>query len=73
MFYELDFDDPLGLHPWKRNNDGIPEGTFQGDINALAQITLLVEPSTQLADKDSIEDSSAETTVRQLPNLLPDG
>jgi hypothetical protein len=73
MFYELDFDDPFGLHLWKRNSDGIPEGTFQGDVNALAQVTLLVDPGAELADRDSLEDSSAGTTVRNLPNLLPDG
>ena len=66
-------DDPFGLHPWKRNSDGIPEGTFQGDVNALAQVTLLVDPNAKLADRDLLEDSSAGTTVRNLPNLLPDG
>jgi hypothetical protein len=75
MFYELDFDDPLGLHPWKRNDDGIPKGTFQGDVNAMAQITLLVDPGATLVDEGLVEGSSAMSTMRllTLPNLLPDG
>ncbi|THC88424.1 hypothetical protein EYZ11_012126 [Aspergillus tanneri] len=87
MFYELNTWDPLGRNPWKRSVDNPLEGTFEGSVNQLAQITLLMDPGAQLSDQALISDAStASITVSdvvllssaavpdiEIPNILPDG
>lgn len=80
MFYELDITDPAGHHPAKRDTDGVPSGTFEGHMEELAQITLLIDPDATLVDKDSTPDSAATSRIQlqslasiEVPNLLPDG
>lgn len=58
MFYELNTFDPLGTTPWKRSSSGPLNGTFDGAIDALAQITLFVDPSATLAEKDNVQDNT---------------
>ena len=55
MFYEMNTFDPLGTTPWKRSTSESINGTFDGAIDALAQITLFVDPSATLAEKDKIQ------------------
>jgi hypothetical protein len=80
MFYELNIFDPAGHYPAKRNTDGLPDGTFEGDMAQFAQITLLIDPDATLADQDAVVSSAAISRVKtqslatfEIPNLLPDG
>ncbi|PYI01923.1 fibronectin type III domain protein [Aspergillus sclerotiicarbonarius CBS 121057] len=89
MFYELNTWDPLGRNPYKRSQDNPLNGTFEGSVNQLAQITLLMDPDAKLTDQTFVSDSAADTTTEALaeskiflsaqssdievPNLLPDG
>ncbi|KAK2029623.1 hypothetical protein LX32DRAFT_588194 [Colletotrichum zoysiae] len=88
MFYELNTWDPFGSSPWKRSNDDALNGTFDGEQDILAQITLLLEPDAELAHQDRIEgdastasvpapaDNDTVTTAAldiQVPSFLPDG
>jgi hypothetical protein len=82
MFYELDITDPLGQYPWKRGTQGISDHTFEGNIDVLAQITLLMDPDAALADKGQGSSSVASFKTKaetmslievEVPNLLPDG
>ncbi|KAE8332768.1 fibronectin type III domain protein [Aspergillus sergii] len=82
MFYELNTWDPRGNSPWKRSVDYPLEGTFEGTVNQLAQITLLMDSDAQFADQDMISDASAasiatydevELSSIEIPNILPDG
>ncbi|KAB8211919.1 fibronectin type III domain protein [Aspergillus parasiticus] len=82
MFYELNTWDPRGNSPWKRSVDYPLEGTFEGTVNQLAQITLLMDSDAQFADQDMISDASAasiatydevELSSVEIPNILPDG
>jgi len=80
MFYELNIYDPAGHYPAKRNTDGVPNGTFEGDMEQFAQITLLIDPDATLADQDATLSSVAISRVKtqslaklEIPNLLPDG
>jgi hypothetical protein len=58
MFYELNTFDPLGTTPWKRSSSGPLNGTFDGSIDALAQITLFVDPSATLSEKANVDDNT---------------
>ncbi|PLB48819.1 fibronectin type III domain protein [Aspergillus steynii IBT 23096] len=87
MFYELNTWDPLGSNPRKRSYDAPMNGTFEGSVNQLAQITLLVDPNAKFSDKDSnsnagtaaasLEVSKVATSAKvadvEVPNVLPDG
>jgi hypothetical protein len=87
MFYELNTWDLKGNSPWKRSVDQPLEGTFQGTVNQLAQITLLMDADAKLLDQALISDagtaSIAASNVKlvnsaglfelAIPNLLPDG
>ncbi|PKY04114.1 fibronectin type III domain protein [Aspergillus campestris IBT 28561] len=87
MFYELNTWDPLGRNPWKRSQDNPLEGTFEGDMNILAQITLLMDPDAKLTDQALISGISADSLPTsdvvpfstaavpdvEIPNILPDG
>lgn len=80
MFYELNIYDPAGHYPAKRNTDGVPDGTFEGEMQQFAQITLLIDPDATLADEDAVVSSTAMSRIKtqslaklEIPNLLPDG
>ncbi|KAK1994046.1 hypothetical protein LX36DRAFT_585117 [Colletotrichum falcatum] len=88
MFYELNTWDPLGSSPWKRSNDDALQGTFDGEQDILAQVTLLLEPDAELAHQDRIEGDASTASVTpaadhdvfntaaldiQVPSFLPDG
>ncbi|KAJ6439023.1 Lipase 1 [Purpureocillium lavendulum] len=51
MFYELNSWDPLGTTPWKRSNDDPLNGTFNGQQEIYAQITLLMDPDANFNHK----------------------
>lgn len=57
MFYEMNSFDPLGTTPWKRSPSGPLNGTFDGSIDALAEITLFVDPSATLSEKANVDDN----------------
>ena len=84
MFYELDLLDPLGKYPWRRDTNGIDDGTFEGNLDQFAQITLLMDPDAELAFGNPSVSSSAlseekvavthgNVALVEVPNLLPDG
>ncbi|GKT51238.1 uncharacterized protein ColSpa_11419 [Colletotrichum spaethianum] len=88
MFYELNTWDPLGSSPWKRSNDDALQGTFDGEQDILAQVTLLLEPDAELAHQNRIEGDVSTTSIPapadnntfttaaldiQVPSFLPDG
>lgn len=50
MFYELNSRDPLGDSPWKRSNNDLVNGTFEGDINIFAQITEVLAPDSSFSN-----------------------
>lgn len=58
MFYELSTHDPLGQSPWKRSGGDSYNGTFNGDINLLSQITLLAEPDATFAQAQRMENDT---------------
>ncbi|KAI2733367.1 CAZyme family GH135 [Penicillium roqueforti] len=89
MFYELNTFDLGGSNPWKRSVDEVEDGTFEGSVNELAQITLWLDPNAKLSDQSMISDetvasikslavskvapSATDSEKREIPNLLPDG
>ena len=85
MFYELNTDDPLGSNPWKRDTNGVADGTFEGYQNQLAQLSLLADPDAKLnlpvgAQTAQVSDlhvavatADQQTAAVEIPNLLPDG
>lgn len=85
MFYELNTWDPLGNTPWKRSTDENLNGTFDADIDIMAQITTVMDPDAQFANSEAntimTNDSTVIATVETvadfanigIPNLLPDG
>ncbi|OTA03946.1 hypothetical protein A9Z42_0045000 [Trichoderma parareesei] len=86
MFYELNTWDPLGATPWRRSIADPLNGTFHGEQEAFAQITLLLGPHaefTQTEANDSFRLAVQPNQTRpaqdleipevQIPNLLPDG
>jgi hypothetical protein len=58
MFYELNTWDPFGNTPWKRTTDDSLNGTFEGDHNVFAQITLVTDPDATFAQQNDIEGAS---------------
>ncbi|KAJ0413256.1 fibronectin type III domain protein [Aspergillus carlsbadensis] len=84
MFYELNTWGSYGSNPWKRSDDHPLEGTFEGNANILADITLLMDPDAKLTHSDLVVTASSGSTAAanaglvntaaiELPNLLPDG
>ena len=81
MFYELNTWDPFGSTPWKRSNDGPLQGTFDGDQDIFAQITLISDPDAHFSHgaiqstaqlKVDVE-ATADVNIAEVPNILPDG
>ncbi|PWY96628.1 fibronectin type III domain protein [Aspergillus sclerotioniger CBS 115572] len=50
--------DPLGRNPYKRSQDNPLNGTFEGSVNQLAQITLLMDPDATLSDQAFVSDAA---------------
>ncbi|KAK2811108.1 hypothetical protein FQN50_002444 [Emmonsiellopsis sp. PD_5] len=87
MFYELSTFDFSGSSPWKRSNGDPLNGTFEGSLDVLAQVTLLVDPNADLVHENLVEGKSTAGGIFsefsseinkaaldiQVPNLLPDG
>ncbi|KAL6864240.1 SGNH hydrolase-type esterase domain-containing protein [Trichoderma novae-zelandiae] len=86
MLYELNSWDPLGSTPWKRSNDDPLNGTFNGEQEILAQITLLLDPHAEFTHTEANDGfklaaqanrtrpiQAVELPDIQVPNLLPDG
>lgn len=85
MFYEMNSKDPFGSSPWKRSLDEPLNGTFDGDLDILAEITSVMDPDAQYADSRANTIMVNENTVIakvetvsevskiSIPNLLPDG
>ncbi|OBT40677.1 hypothetical protein VE00_08681 [Pseudogymnoascus sp. WSF 3629] len=80
MFYELNSWDLLGNSPWKRGTGAELQGTFMGDMNILAQIQLLADPTAKLTNENQDtattqaeigSDVVSEASVTDL--LIPDG
>jgi hypothetical protein len=70
MFYELNTVDFLGSNPWKRSEETHEEGTFEGSVNELAQVTLWLDPSAKLSDQAMISDkTSASISSLEVSNL----
>jgi hypothetical protein len=70
MFYELNTVDFFGSNPWKRSVETHEEGTFEGSVNELAQVTLWLDPSAKLADQAMISDkTSASISSLEVSNL----
>ncbi|KAL2859377.1 SGNH hydrolase-type esterase domain-containing protein [Aspergillus pseudodeflectus] len=74
MFYEHKTSDPFGTNPWKRDlHDQEILGTFGGYQNALAQITLLLDPEAELVHEDKVEiPDEAPTGAEDIPLIYPD-
>ncbi|KAK4452713.1 carbohydrate esterase family 3 protein [Podospora aff. communis PSN243] len=85
MFYELSSLDFMGGSPWKRSEGEAHVDTFQGEINMMAQLTLLLDPEARLAVPEAANSLNSVnlTAVNELPqrphvkvgimNVLPDG
>jgi hypothetical protein len=87
MFYELNSWDPFGSAPWKRSNDDPLNGTFNGEQQVFAQITLLLDPNATFSQQEAnnaelklaVQSNKTrpaqdlEVPEVQVPNLLPDG
>ncbi|PNY28627.1 Lipase 1 [Tolypocladium capitatum] len=83
MFYELNTLDPLGSNPWKRSAEGSPNGTFVGDENLFARVTLYLDPDAKLVQEHRVQKEAQQASKTQLqnvqaaaielPNFLPDG
>ena len=82
MFYELNTWDPLGTTPWRRSNDDPLNGTFQGHMEIMAQVSLLLDPNAEFTNQEAnvtlspplpSSTGAAEDIDIQVPNLLPDG
>ncbi|KAJ6060307.1 hypothetical protein N7444_002161 [Penicillium canescens] len=46
-----------------RSENSHPEDTFEGSVNQLAQITLLIDPDAKLVDKAMVSDEHSASTV----------
>lgn len=75
MFYELEITDPLGMAPFKRDGDDAYEGTFEYNLNQIAELALTA--GSELKDgtlahdaKDSKKNSEGK---RFVDAVLPDG
>ncbi|KAL4891313.1 fibronectin type III domain protein [Aspergillus ambiguus] len=84
MFYELKTTDWAGNNPWKRSYNPIFEGTFEGDVNILADALLVVDPDATLKQEALVNSMStmsvdvlsaelASTDAIQARSILPDG
>ncbi|KAL6885245.1 carbohydrate esterase family 3 protein [Trichoderma longibrachiatum] len=86
MFYELNTWDPLGATPWRRSSADPLNGTFHGEQEAFAQITLLLDPHADFTAAEANNPfrlavqpnqtrpaQDLELPEVQIPNLLPDG
>lgn len=89
MFYELNALDPFGASPWKRSNDGVPNGTFQGSLELLARLSVELDTNPEFSQKQYFNDTPTITgnvavpesgdldlidlLPDEIPNLLPDG
>jgi hypothetical protein len=83
MFYEMDWYDPAGSSPWKRSTDGVYDGTFEGDMNILSEVTKEMDPDAELVTEVYIDEDAAKAPKLEAvskvnlavekANLLPDG
>jgi hypothetical protein len=84
MFYEFDLTDPRFNTPWKRSNNGVYDGTFEGDANYLSEVTQLLDPDAELVVETYLDASTAaspqikalavqSTSAIEKRSLLPDG
>lgn len=87
MFYELNSWDPFGSTPWKLSNDDPLNGTFNGEQQVFAQITLLLDPNATFSQQEAnnaapklaIQSNRTrpvqdlEIPAVQVPSLLPGG
>ena len=79
--------DPLGQTPWKRTTGDPLNGTFNGEQDIYAQITLLMDPNAEFTQQEGNQTANTlvlpapsekigtvvKTPDVQIPNLLPDG
>ena len=81
MFYEMNTRDPMGATPWKRSNRDSSKSSFEGSVNIMAQITMLLDPDASLTQEHLVE-AGAQNSVLitnatesgiQIPSFLPDG
>ncbi|RYP71496.1 hypothetical protein DL771_004751 [Monosporascus sp. 5C6A] len=61
VFYELNTADPPGNAPWKRSNHKELQGTFAGDVDILAKITVMMDPDAELVQGDKVETDNTTT------------
>jgi len=85
MFYELNTFDPFGTTPWKRSPGSELQGTFGGDLDIMAPITLLLDPDATFVHEGAIQPddtpavaqagvvNNAQLSDIEIPNILPDG
>lgn len=86
MFYELNTWDPLGATPWKRSTTGELNGTFAGELDVFAQVTLLMDKNAQFTSQEGNTSATVSSTEVlagavsdievagiEVPDLLPDG
>ncbi|KAJ5178836.1 hypothetical protein N7492_002046 [Penicillium capsulatum] len=75
MFYELEISDPLGMSPFKRDGDDAFEGTFEYDLNRLAELTLTAGSTFKDTShaKNSTETKKNKEGKRFVDAVLPDG
>lgn len=75
MFYELDISDPLGMAPFKRDGDDAYEGTFEYNLNRLAELAFTagskLEDGTLAHNATDTEENSEGK--RFVDAMLPDG
>ncbi|KAF2150904.1 hypothetical protein K461DRAFT_270289 [Myriangium duriaei CBS 260.36] len=81
MFYEMNTWDFLGSDTWKRSDDTAFNYTFEGAVNQLAMISLLVDPGARLIIGGNVDTANNRTAAIKvaankdfgIPKPLPDG
>ncbi|OQD78925.1 hypothetical protein PENANT_c071G04858 [Penicillium antarcticum] len=63
MFFEMNSMDVFGNNPWKRSLNTVPEASFEGQMNALAQITLLLDPDAEFSQEQYVSDATADSVT----------
>jgi hypothetical protein len=63
MFFELNSFDVFGGNPWKRSLDSAPEDSFEGQMNAIAQVTLLLDPDAKFSQQQYVSEATTNSVT----------
>lgn len=87
LFFKMD-SGAQASSPWKRDSvAGVKTGSFKGSLEVMTQLTLMLDPTSQLLVEDVIEESKVASVMDEgedpsdpgellkdyYPNFLPDG